>query len=234
MTRPVWEGPFLTPCQFKGVLPGLSEELWSPGGKQAYVEHLLAIQETSRGAPWQSLLLPSVRLLQWGLSGGDRAPPAGLDRHTEQRILQVSSGKNGLLAGSQRGSWPHGSWGWRAVRNGGGSVFRGLVASLLSSEHLLLASLSVDPAFSSYSSACCMTEHTSAEFWQPVDWVLWAAGPPRYRSQVQGPITQDLRLTLSGLWVLRNSLLQAGDTYGPWRVEPPRWKRGGAWESRPA
>lgn len=66
MIRPVWEGPFLTPCQFEGalrlsVLPGLSEELWSPGGKQAYVEHLLAIQETSKEVTLgRACLLPSV------------------------------------------------------------------------------------------------------------------------------------------------------------------------------
>lgn len=24
-----------------------------------------------------------------------------------------------------------------------------------------------------------MAEHTNAEFWQPVDWLLWVTGPPR-------------------------------------------------------
>lgn len=64
------------------------------------------------------------------------------------------------------------------------------MAYLLASEHLLLASLSVDLAFSySLAYSVCSIEHTNAEFWQSVDWLLWVMGPPRYRQQVGGLTT---------------------------------------------
>lgn len=98
------------------------------------------------------------------------------------------------------------------------AVFWGLVASLLSSEHLLLASLSVDPVFS-YSSACSMAEHT-AEFWQPVDWLLWVTGPPRSRQLVWGggPFRASGRTDVEK----QSHIFYSRDACGRRRVEPRR------------
>lgn len=112
------------------------------------------------------------------------------------------------MAGFQGGGPVSWSWRRRAVSSGGSSVFCGLMASLLSSEHLLLASLSVDQVFL-YLPACSVAEHTNAGFWQPMDWLHWALGPPKYKQLVR-VLIRDVRWPpseLGSVQALRNNLL---------------------------